>query len=41
MDFVIGVIFICLAIPMVWFNERKQVKIYQLIMKAKDACKES
>lgn len=29
--FIIGVIFIGLALPMVWYNERTQVKIFNLI----------
>ena len=41
MKFLLGVVLICLALPIVWFNERKQVKIYELISKAKTACKDS
>jgi hypothetical protein len=39
--FITGVILICFALPIVWMNERKQVKIYKIIMKAREACKES
>ena len=39
--FVLGVILICTALPMVWMNERRQVKIYKVITKARESCKES
>lgn len=34
--FILGCILIGLALPMVWMNERKQVKIYKLIEKARE-----
>jgi hypothetical protein len=37
-DFIFGCILIGFAIPMVWMNERKQVKIFKLIEKARKAC---
>jgi hypothetical protein len=30
-EFVAGVVLICVALPMVWMNERKQVKTYKTI----------
>jgi hypothetical protein len=36
--FIIGCILIGFALPMVWMNERKQVKIYKLIEKARTSC---
>ena len=36
-EFVLGVILICFALPLVWMNERKQVKIYQTIVRAEKA----
>jgi len=32
---------ICFAYPMVWMNERKLVKIYKVIAKAREACVEA
>ena len=34
-DFILGCIMICFALPMIWFNERKLVRIYKLIGKAR------
>ena len=36
--FIVGCVLIGLALPMVWMNERKQVKIYKLIEKARKSC---
>jgi hypothetical protein len=36
-----GMIMICFAIPMVWMNERKQVKIYQLIENGREKCEKA
>ena len=35
-EFIFGLILICFALPMVWMNERRQVKFYSLIQKAGD-----
>lgn len=35
-EFIFGVILISFALPMVWMNERRQVKMYNLIKKAED-----
>ena len=37
-DFIFGVILICLAFPILWNNERKMVRIAQLIKKARQQC---
>ena len=34
-EFIIGLVLIWIALPMVWMNERKQVRIYDLIDLAK------
>lgn len=36
-EFIAGVFLICFALPMVWMNERKQVKVYNTIKKAREA----
>lgn len=36
-EFFVGLIFIWLALPMVWMNERKNVKIYQVIQAGQEA----
>ena len=36
-DFVFGLILILFAIPMIWFNERKLVRMYKLFEKARKA----
>ena len=36
-SFIFGVICICFAIPMIWFNERKLVRMYKLFDDAKKA----
>ena len=40
-SFALGVVLICFALPMVWMNERKDVKIYKVVGKAREAYKES
>ena len=35
-EFIFGIILICLALPMVWMNERRQVKIYKVINAAEE-----
>lgn len=39
-EFILGIILICLALPMVWMNERKQVKVYNTIQKARGAVRD-
>ena len=41
MNFIIGCIMIWIALPMVWMNERKQVKIDKLINNGREAVKSS
>lgn len=38
-EFFGGIILIAFALPMIWMNERKDVKYYQVIMAGKDAVK--
>ena len=37
-EFIVGLFLIGFALPMVWMNERKQVKIFKVIEKARKAC---
>jgi cbb3-type cytochrome oxidase subunit 3 len=39
-DFLFGIIFIAISFPVLWNNERKQVKIAALLDKGKKECKE-
>jgi hypothetical protein len=36
-EFILGIVLISLALPMVWMNERKQVKVFNIIEKARKA----
>ena len=36
-EFITGLFIICIALPLVWFNEKKQVKIYKLLSAGKKA----
>ena len=35
-QFIFGVILIWLALPMVWMNERKQVKMFKIVQKGRE-----
>ena len=35
-EFILGLILIGFALPMVWMNERKQVKIYKVLDKGRE-----
>jgi hypothetical protein len=37
-DFIFGIMFICFSFPVLWNNERKQVKIAALLLKAEKEC---
>ena len=39
-DFIFGIIFICCSFPVLWNNERKQVRIASLLSKARKECVE-
>lgn len=37
-DFIFGIILIVMSFPVLWNNERKQVKIYNLLTKGQKEC---
>lgn len=39
-DFLLGILMITCAFPIIWMNERRQVRTWQLIKKAEDSVKE-
>ena len=38
MEFLLGILLITAAFPLVWMNERRQVRIWKLISKAEEDC---
>jgi len=39
-EFFLGLVLICCALPMVWMNERKQVKMFKIVQKARESVTE-
>ncbi len=39
-DFIGGIILICFSFPILWMNERKQVRMEKVIKKGKKACED-
>lgn len=38
LDFLFGILFLTLALPTIWYNEKRQVRMYELISKAEEQC---